>query len=568
MGGKILAAQRQYFCRSLLDYDGALAMLSASAIWRWRVMNESERIRDLQTQLADEKLRAEALAAELDKIRALPSWQVVEALRLRGRRMKRLARLFRHVAVFFLRLMPGYGLRKPISPARLQALKSTLRDSRLFVADWYAKRHHLAHQDAEEHFLLEGGAGADPGPLFDSNWYRQSNPDIGTVNPLVHFMETGAAEGRTGWSMQRALDVQRPYIRDPGAALDVLKEAGAAHPFVQFAPGARISVYASSQGNSFFSHLRGLLVRGLCEAGFDAVPADENSPGQADGSTPLIIAPHEFYYLGRGRKLRESPHVQNALYVNTEQLHTSWFARAWPYLARARGVLDFNVQGAAILALHGIPARFLSPGFVARDPVLTLQQTLPDEPATQSFGPAVLAPPPAREAPLSARPLDILFAGASTPRREQFFARAAARLAGKACAIHLTDMSRPITDGGGIGLSPRAYAGLSQRAKIQLNIHQGALPYFEWHRMILYGFWQRTAVVTETGFLTPDYTPGVDYFEADLEDIPDLLDWLLHSEDGAEHMEKTSTSAFEKLRAHSTMAHVLRRMFLEGGAGT
>ena len=39
---------------------------------------------------------------------------------------------------------------------------------------------------------------AAPGPLFDTKWYLEANPDVAAagVNPLLHFLRHGAREGR------------------------------------------------------------------------------------------------------------------------------------------------------------------------------------------------------------------------------------------------------------------------------------------------------------------------------------------------------------------------------------
>ena len=50
------------------------------------------------------------------------------------------------------------------------------------------------------HYLDQGGfQGRDPSPLFDSDWYLERNPEVAAagINPLLHFIHTGAAERRT-----------------------------------------------------------------------------------------------------------------------------------------------------------------------------------------------------------------------------------------------------------------------------------------------------------------------------------------------------------------------------------
>ena len=49
------------------------------------------------------------------------------------------------------------------------------------------------------HYLTWGAAeGRDPSPLFDTSYYLKSNPDVAAagINPLAHYLTWGAAEGR------------------------------------------------------------------------------------------------------------------------------------------------------------------------------------------------------------------------------------------------------------------------------------------------------------------------------------------------------------------------------------
>lgn len=89
----------------------------------------------------------------------------------------------------------------------------------LFDHAWYSTEcgEALSRRAAVTHYLSKGaGAGFDPNPHFDSDWYLTANPDVAAAgfNPLVHFLTDGAREGRNPsaefdlrWYIERYPDV-------------------------------------------------------------------------------------------------------------------------------------------------------------------------------------------------------------------------------------------------------------------------------------------------------------------------------------------------------------------------
>lgn len=77
-----------------------------------------------------------------------------------------------------------------------------LRASALFDAEWYANRYvdvRLVGLSPEEHYLLIGAILLrDPSDKFSTAFYLTDNPDVAMagVNPLIHFIQHGASEGR------------------------------------------------------------------------------------------------------------------------------------------------------------------------------------------------------------------------------------------------------------------------------------------------------------------------------------------------------------------------------------
>ncbi len=70
--------------------------------------------------------------------------------------------------------------------------------SGLFDATWYRQRYpDVKGLDPLADYLRQGGV-RDPNPLFRAGWYLAQNPDVRAagLDPLVHYLLRGAAEGR------------------------------------------------------------------------------------------------------------------------------------------------------------------------------------------------------------------------------------------------------------------------------------------------------------------------------------------------------------------------------------
>jgi GT2 family glycosyltransferase/glycosyltransferase involved in cell wall biosynthesis len=97
---------------------------------------------------------------------------------------------------------------------------SVIRRSGLFDTHWYLAQNPdvaITGVDPLVHYLRHGAAeGRDPNPLFDRDWYLAQNPDVAAagVDPLVHYLRHGVAEGRdpnplfdTDWYLAQNPDV-------------------------------------------------------------------------------------------------------------------------------------------------------------------------------------------------------------------------------------------------------------------------------------------------------------------------------------------------------------------------
>ncbi|MCJ2046494.1 hypothetical protein MKK58_18425 [Methylobacterium sp. J-078] len=73
-------------------------------------------------------------------------------------------------------------------------------DEEYYLAAYPDAKSHV--DGALGHYLFVGWReGRDPSDEFSTRGYLEGNPDVSqvAVNPLLHFLEYGLAEGRSGW---------------------------------------------------------------------------------------------------------------------------------------------------------------------------------------------------------------------------------------------------------------------------------------------------------------------------------------------------------------------------------
>ena len=146
---------------------------------------------------------------EIQKPRSLDeALQVIERLSARiesqSRRLEEIEsrNVFRVGKAVWSKIFP-----RVTSTSDLEALRdlNLVMESGYLDEQFYLKqlelkgRGKLSLSDQVKHYLLDGAQqGLNPGPEFDTDWYRESNPDVKAsgVNPLVHFLRHGKDEGR------------------------------------------------------------------------------------------------------------------------------------------------------------------------------------------------------------------------------------------------------------------------------------------------------------------------------------------------------------------------------------
>jgi len=262
-----------------------------------------------------------------------------------------------------------------------------------------------------------------------------------------------------------------------------------------------LRLHVASAGNEFMAHIAGLFAEGFraegvaCDVVIDGSPLEDAEVG----AQSIVVAPHEYFAL---HFLRTRPTIEleatlaAVAVLNVEQPGSEWFEVAWEFARRARHVFDISKAGVAEFQRRGVAAVHAPIGY------------------TRSLEAPALRP-------TAERPIDVLFFGHASPRRNAFFARHADFFSACNCHIVVSEVHRPRQAATAGYRSDDERLRLVASSRIVLCVHSTERPYFEQHRAIL-ALANRCLLVTETSRHTEPLVDGVHFVSAGLEDLPAL----------------------------------------------
>lgn len=391
--------------------------------------------------------------------------------------------------------------------------------------------------------------------LFDAEVYLALNPDVSSElgDAWHHFLRHGFGEGRPFTSPEtvaRLLAEMDGKIRAERHCLTQLAEAAfvAQDQVDNAAPlrrrGAKVAVFCSSLGNFFMQEIADLLAWGLQAEGIDAVQRDETANRDERFDLRVFVAPHEFFWLGKGTEWKGVAGATASVLYNVEQPQTQWFCRALPLLLEAPLVLDINLQTAAILRRAGCKVVHFMPGHLPTARYAQPYLEVSGIPLAKGYAFARQSYNWLAENRLDERPIDLLFMGTRAARRDEALVRLQDLTDAHRFLCVYRSPSQPFTSRSDAA-SEYGWA-LAQRAKIVLNLHRDWIGYFEWSRIVMQGFWQGACVVSDPGLVPPFFVPGVHYLEENLRHIGELVRWLLETDDGRDKLNRTRIAAYER----------------------
>ena len=410
--------------------------------------------------------------------------------------------------------------------------------------------------------------------LFDPEVYLSLHEDLRATgaDPWKHFLKYGLNEARHFTNptvVARLLAEMDPQLnrssRDFAAAAESAlagaDDAEAAALLRQ--KGVRIGVFCSSEGNFFMREIADLFAWGLQAQGIEAVQRDETASKDERFDLRVFVAPHEFFYLGDGKKWTALAGAANSVLYNVEQVQTQWFCRAFPLLLRAPLVLDINFQAAEILNKAGCNVLHFMPGHLPTARYAQPRTDISDVELMKGYDFSRRPYNWLERNRLDDRPIDILFIGSSAPRREKAMPRLRELSDDFRFVCIYTHQDVPLTERNHQSTSTEINCALGQRAKIVLNVHRDWLGYFEWSRMVMQGFWQGACVVCDPGMPNPIYQSGVHFLEENARHIGELIRWLLGTSEGREKLNLTRMAGYDRARTLGSMPVALSPVLQE-----
>lgn len=318
----------------------------------------------------------------------------------------------------------------------------------------------------------------------------------------------------------------------------------------------KVALYITSNGNYFFREILTYIQEGFSELGYSVVVKDEHDEFGGDFDWHIVVAPHEFFFIGDGWHFRDNPWPKNTIIVNLEQPHLSWFAQVEHCLPQAYAVWDINYESTQLLAQKHSRAMFVPLGYSHSIEKKNIVMQLPQNQTTEMLD-VVSMVGNFHIAAFAKRPIDICFIGVLSERRDKFFAEYGSLFTKYNCYFYFWNGKQPMITGTNTSMDTTTAQGIIQRSKILINIHQGDQPYFEWHRIVNQGIANRTLVISETCTSGDEFTPGEDFISSELSDIPKHIEYYLDSKNSIQ-AQKIIDTAYIKFKKKYSMKNLLK----------
>jgi hypothetical protein len=428
----------------------------------------------------------------------------------------------------------------------LSRIAAGIRGDRAIAENRYGRLHDL--------YVRIAAAG-----IFDPETYLSLNPDVRNAgaDPWWHLLYHGLEEGRPFTSAESVAEAlawtQKEYSLACNEYLKNIKRSKKNKSLISsWEKKIKIGIYCSTKGNFYMNEIADLLYMGLHNYGIDVFLRDETHDEEENLDLRIFVAPHEFFFLGEGVGWRSVIKQPNTILYNVEQIQTQWFGKAFHLLLQAPLVFDINWQTAQVLRKAGCNVIFFMPGYIENSLYTRSEIDISSVNLAKGYKFSKENYDWQKNSSFIDRPIDVLFFGSKTPYRDNSLSEieSIANFSRFICVYRdIRPFVREKADPAAMDMN----WALSQRSKIVLNLHRDWIGYFEWSRMVLRGFWHGTCVVTDPGLPTIIFEPGVHYLEESARHLPELIRWLLLTEEGKAKMQAVAQAGFQRAQHLGSM---------------
>ncbi len=246
-------------------------------------------------------------------------------------------------------------------------------------------------------------------------------------------------------------------------------------------------------------------------------------PPPTDGIVYVLVPPHEYFALAAGAPPPSPATLKRTVFICAEQPQTPFFEHNVAVASSAGAVFDINRHAVRAFAHRGVRAEHFQLGWTPRWDHMAERE----------------------------RDIDILFMGATTPRREAALASYAHILHRRRHRLVLSDNSRPNWAPSENFRSDDEKWDMLSRTKVLLNIHQGESPYFEWLR-IVQAVVNGAVVVSEHSVDFSPFVPAVHFVSGDISSLGLLAELMVEDDSWRKRMQQ---EAYQLVRDQLPLRH-------------
>ena len=151
------------------------------------------------------------------------------------------------------------------------------------------------------------------------------------------------------------------------------------------------------------------------------------------------------------------------------------------------------------------------------------------------------------------RPIDVLFIGSHSPRREKILKVLRKELSELNWFVFMPRDKEPLSLLARSAIDSATFVALARQSKILLNLHRDDTAFWEWQRIVWRGLWQRALVVTEaTGAVVQPLAAGEDFIEIASHQMAKKIRAIFTTQEQKQHADCIRISGAHKARQRLT----------------